>query len=89
MTIQIIHGDCMDVLMTPAREATQMIELLDGLRAKGWDVTVHRDFKIDGKKMTSWLFTHSSGVFVQGEAPTDAEALAICVEQARDWENVP
>lgn len=59
-----------------------MNELLAALRGKGWAVAVHNDFQLAGKAMTFWLLTHPSGVFVQAEAPTDAEALAICAEQA-------
>lgn len=33
----------------------------DDLRAKGWSVAVHNDYRLGGKRMTFWLFTHPSG----------------------------
>ncbi len=47
----------------------------DDLRAKGWSVAVHNDYRIGGKRMTFWLLTHASGYWIKGEGETDAEAL--------------
>lgn len=46
----------------------------DDLRALGWSVGVHNDFRQDGKTMTFWLMTFGQRC-VKGEAETDAEAL--------------
>ena len=52
-----------------------MPPLLTRLRAAGWMVAVHNDYRQDGKLMTFWLFTRD-GVAVKGEGATDDEALA-------------
>lgn len=50
--------------------------LPDDLRAQGWTVAVHNDYRLDGEAHTFWLLTHEeSGSFVKGEGRTDAEAL--------------
>jgi hypothetical protein len=50
---------------------------LANLRARGWAVAVHNDYRVDGVAHTFWLFTHAAtGYFVKGEARTDEEALA-------------
>lgn len=55
--------------------------ILDALRAQGWTVGVHNDYRLQGKAKTFWLLTHvASGRFVKGEGDTDAEALARCAE---------
>lgn len=54
---------------------------LDMLRAYGWMVAVHNDYKLNGQPMTFWLFTHSNGKWIKGEAATDTEALGICWTQ--------
>lgn len=54
--------------------------LLDRLRADGWMVAVHNDYRQDGKLMTFWLFTRE-GFAVKGEGETDAEALAQVMKQ--------
>ena len=48
--------------------------LPDDLRAGGWTVAVHNDYRQDGKQMTFWLFTKGNRC-VKGEGLTDAEAL--------------
>lgn len=47
----------------------------DDIRAQGWAVAVHNDYRLDGVPHTFWLFTRD-GVAVKGEGRTDAEALA-------------
>ncbi len=47
----------------------------DDLRAQGWAVAVHNDYRQDGAARTFWLLTHASGRWVKGEGRTDAEAL--------------
>ena len=60
--------------------ATPLEETLAKLRAAGWMVAVHNDYRQDGKLMTFWLFTRD-GFAVKGEGETDAEALARVQEQ--------
>lgn len=52
--------------------------LVDGcpedIRALGWAVAVHNDYRLDGVKHTFWLFTKSDRC-MKGEGLTDAEAL--------------
>ena len=46
----------------------------DDIRAKGWAVAVHNDYRLNGARRTFWLFT-KDGRAVKGEGATDAEAL--------------
>lgn len=61
-----------------------MIAILEELRASGWTVAVHNDYRLGGKPMTFWLFTHHSGVWAKGEGSTDEEALAAARQQATE-----
>ena len=48
----------------------------DDLRAKGWVVAVHNDYRVSGIPYTFWLFTHRhSPRSIRGEGESDAEAL--------------
>lgn len=49
--------------------------LLHRIRALGWSVAVHNDYRENGVQMTFWLFTHPSGNWLKGEGRTDVEAL--------------
>ena len=55
---------------------------LTRLRALGWSVAVHNDYKSNGLPMTFWLFTHPNGLWVKGEAASDEEALEECLNIA-------
>ena len=46
----------------------------DDLRAMGWSVAVHNDYRINGEPHTFWLFTKDERA-VKGEGHTDADAL--------------
>lgn len=46
----------------------------DDLRADGWAVAVHNDYRLNGKSYTFWLLTRGDTA-VKGEGETDAEAL--------------
>lgn len=46
----------------------------DDLRAKGWSVGVHNDYRLNGAAHTFWLFTKGD-YQVKGEGLTDADAL--------------
>lgn len=48
----------------------------DDLRAAGWSVAVHNDYRLDGEFHTFWLFTRD-GRAVKGEGTSDREALDI------------
>jgi hypothetical protein len=63
-------------------EPMQPVAVIDQLRAQGWTVAVHNDYRLDGRAHTFWLLTHPSGIWVKGEGATDAEALQQCVEAA-------
>ena len=47
----------------------------DDIRAAGWTVAGHNDYRLDGKSFTFWLFTHPDGRWAKGEGRDDAEAL--------------
>lgn len=49
----------------------------DDLRAEGWAVAVHNDYRLNGEAHTFWLFT-KDGRAIKGEGRTDAEALTQC-----------
>lgn len=57
--------------------------ILNNLRAAGWTVAVHNDYRLAGTPMTFWLLTHESGLYVKGEGKTDLDALMQCAEHAR------
>lgn len=46
----------------------------DDLRAQGWTVGVHNDYRLNGVAHTFWLFTKGRAC-VKGEGRSDAEAL--------------
>jgi len=48
----------------------------DDLRAAGWSVAVHNDYRLNGRFHTFWLFT-KDGRAVKGEGQSDREALDI------------
>ncbi len=50
------------------------------IRAAGWFVAVHNDYRLNGELWTFWLFT-KDGRAVKGEGRTDAEALDQVREQ--------
>lgn len=56
--------------------ATMTNSCPDDIRAKGWMVAVHNDYRLNGVFHTFWLFTKGS-VCAQGEGLNDAEALDI------------
>lgn len=71
-------------------------DTVESLRAAGWAVAVHNDYRQDGEPRTFWLFTHPTGRWIKGEGRTDAEALAQCAALAsppspggREGEGVP
>jgi len=47
----------------------------DDLRAMGYMVAVHNDYRLNGEQYTFWLLTHPNGHWIKGESRTDAEAL--------------
>ena len=46
----------------------------DDIRAEGWMVAAHNDYKLNGRGYTFWLFTRDDRC-VKGEGKTDAAAL--------------
>lgn len=46
----------------------------DDLRAAGWTVAVHNDYRLNDQPHTFWLLTRGT-TCVKGEGRTDAEAL--------------
>lgn len=46
----------------------------DDIRALGWTVAVHNDYRLNSLPHTFWLFTKGA-MCVKGEGRTDAEAL--------------
>jgi len=54
--------------------ATEPKALPDDLRALGWSVAVHNDYRLNGTRHTFWLLTRGNECR-KGEGNTDAEAL--------------
>lgn len=81
---------------TPIQRASAFYMLAE-LRAAGWRVAVHNDYRVGGEDFTFWLLTRGC-LCVRGEGPTDEEALAACVREverlrldpadSRDWQAV-
>lgn len=59
---------------TPVERDWLLAFLPGDIRALGWDVAVHNDYRLNGEPHTFWLFTRGSEC-VKGEGRTDAEAL--------------
>lgn len=59
-------------------------DYLARLRADGWMVAVHNDYREDGMLKTFWLFTHANGRWVKGEGPAADErgVLAVILHEA-------
>ncbi len=55
---------------------------LQRIRAAGWVVAVHNDYKVEFVLHTFWLFTKGN-VCVKGEGKSDEEALAIVEREIR------
>lgn len=49
--------------------------ILTRLRASGFLVAVHNDYRLNGQFMTFWLLTHPDGSWIKGEGKTDKLAL--------------
>jgi hypothetical protein len=49
--------------------------LLADLRAQGWTVAAHYDYRQDGDLMSYWLFTHLDGRWAEGSDTTNIAAL--------------
>ncbi len=60
---------------TPMKYPAPSNSSADDLRAKGWTVSSHNDYRLKGVPHTFWLLTHPSGRWLKGEGRTDAEAL--------------
>lgn len=45
------------------------------IRAFGWSVAVHNDYRQLGEPFTFWLVTHPDGRWLKGEGQTDSAAL--------------
>lgn len=58
------------------------------IRAKGWMVAVHNDYRLGGKFHTFWLFT-KDGRRVKGEGVSDAVALNQVREEIAALEGKP
>ena len=48
----------------------------DDIRAKGWTVAVHNDYRLNGEAHTFWAFSKGDW-YVKGEGKSDREALNI------------
>ena len=66
----------------PPRSRDETLEnLLKNIRAYGYTVACHNDYRLQGMPYTFWLFTHPDGTWVKGEAPTDVLAVEQVMEE--------
>jgi len=65
-------------------EATQVASITpsQALRDAGWAVAVHNDYRLNGVSHTFWLWTRGDYA-IKGEGLTDAEALTVCLSEAK------
>lgn len=61
-------------------------QTLSRLRAAGWMVAVHNDYRLNGTFNTFWLFTRRDGMSAKGEGASDAIALALAAERIAEIE---
>ena len=54
-------------------------EAAKAMRETGWSVAIHNDYRLNGERMTFWLWTHPNGRWVKGEGETDEVALGECL----------
>jgi DNA repair exonuclease SbcCD ATPase subunit len=57
----------------------------EDIRADGWTVAVHNDYRFNDEPHTFWLFT-KNGRAIKGEGRSDAEALLHVRKQLKDKE---
>lgn len=57
------------------------MKLLHKLRADGWMVAAHNDYRLNGELFTFWLLTKGDR-FIKGEGRTDEEALLRALDAA-------
>jgi hypothetical protein len=70
-------ADALATLETPPTPADSLAKL----RAGGWMVACHNDYRQGGRRHTYWSFARGSQ-YVKGEGATDTEALAACTAAA-------
>lgn len=70
------------------------LRVLYHIRADGWTVAVHNDYRLNGRHYTFWLFTKTLPcgvtVAVKGEGQADQQALAAVAAEIRrfDWDSI-
>lgn len=72
--------DVINALHTTGNNVTSFVNtsVPDDIRAKGWMVAVHNDYKLNGVFNTFWLFTkdhNGTTIAVKGEGVSDSIAL--------------
>lgn len=55
------------------------LDVIARLRAAGWRVAVHNDYRQGGEDWTFWLFTHPDGRWVKGEGRNDFQATTLAM----------
>ena len=81
--LEASEGELNELIRVKAIEAVDRhLAHPDDIRAKGWSVAAHNDYRFDGSAWTFWLFT-KAGICVKGEGRTDASALMQVRRQIR------
>lgn len=60
-----------------AEQAGENLASPNDIRAKGWCVSAHNDYRLNGEAHTYWSFTKAPHYEVHGEGKSDADALNI------------
>lgn len=79
------YGLYRDFLRRLAQQAKAHLSCPDDIRAQGWTVAVHNDYRLNGIAHTFWLFTKDSWA-VKGEGRTDTEALNAVRQKIKELE---
>ena len=86
-TDMMVDPESLDAFMKANPLPTESLEdVLDMIRADGWVVACHNDYRQNGQDRTFWLFTRNKHC-VKGEGLTDYEALLNVQNAIADLEN--
>ena len=66
-----------------------MKEILDAIRAKGWSIAIHNDYKQHDRVFTFYLFTKGNrNLKVEGDLNKEVEFLSQTLQDINDLERI-
>jgi|ERR1051326_3192051 hypothetical protein len=84
--VEMIEAAVQEINAPPPPSPSPAVDFLGKLRAEGWSVAVHNDYRLNGESYTFWLLTKHDR-FIKGEGRTDAEALKQAAESVYAFGN--